>query len=76
MCGIVSLVVWWKELANTLHTAGQPTLGPAFLEVVSLIMKKNIAVPLLGLLNYQMMQQKCRDDSDSQFTAGLVRVVR
>lgn len=34
--------------ANTFHTAGRWSLGTTFLEVESLKMKKDIAVPLVG----------------------------
>lgn len=62
--------------ANTFHIAGRWSVGTAFLEVVSLKMKKDIAVPLVGLLNDETVEQRCRDDSASTFTAELVRRVR
>lgn len=44
--------------ANTFHTAGRWSLGTTFLEVVSLKMKKDIAVPLVGCLSNETVEQR------------------
>lgn len=44
--------------ANTFHIADRGSLGTTFLEVVSLRMKKDIAVPLVGCLSNETVEQR------------------
>lgn len=76
LCGWCSSGRLAMGSANASLIAGRCGVGTDFLEVVSLKMKKDIAVPLVGLLNDETVEQRCGDDSASTFTTELVRRVR
>lgn len=56
MDGISGCLV--RGSANTFHTAGRWSLGTTFLEVESLKMKKDIAVPLVGCQCNETVEQR------------------